>query len=108
MMLPMFGEEPIKSAAALRTFVAAPPSAKKVECMSFHPLGSAKMSTSPRDGVVKPTGETWDVDNLFVIDGSVLPTSIGVNSQLPIMGISMMLARGLVDDFDRHARRALA
>jgi choline dehydrogenase-like flavoprotein len=75
--------------------------------MAFHPLGSAKMSTAPEAGVVKTTGETWDVENLFVIDGSILPTSIGVNSQLPIMGISMMLARGLVADFEKHARKAL-
>ena len=57
---------------------------------------------------MKPTGETWDVENLFVTDGSILPTSIGVNSQLPIMGVSMMLARGLVTDFAQHARKALS
>jgi len=59
--------------------------ASRIECMAFHPLGSAKMSTTREAGVVKPTGETWDIENLFVIDGSILPTSIGVNSQLPIM-----------------------
>ncbi|MDF2697060.1 MAG: putative oxidoreductase, partial [Labilithrix sp.] len=56
--------------------------------------------------VVKPTGETWAVENLFVCDGSILPTSIGVNSQLPIMTVAMMLARGIVDDFERYASRA--
>jgi len=70
-------------------------------------LGSARMSTAREAGVVKPTGEAWDVENLFVTDdSSILPTSIGVNSQLPIMGISMMLARGLVADFEHRARRA--
>ena len=67
---------------------------------------STKMAMSPETGVVKPTGETWAVENLFVCDGSVLPTSIGVNSQLPIMSIAMMLARGIVEDFDTYARRA--
>jgi choline dehydrogenase-like flavoprotein len=74
--------------------------------MAFHPLGSAKMSAREEDGVVKPTGETWTADNLFVADGSVLPTSIGVNSQLPVMGVAMMIARGLCDDWATYARRA--
>jgi len=65
------------------------------------------MSSAAEAGVVKPTGECWDIDNLFIMDGSVLPTSIGVNSQLPIMAVSLMLARGLAADFDRHARRAM-
>ena len=42
----------------------------------------------------------------YVLDGSILPSSIGVNSQLPIMGVTMMLARGLCDDWERVARRA--
>ena len=108
-MLPVFGMPTIKTEKEL-DFLAPdavnPIHAGRIECMAFHPLGSAKMSTTREEGVVKPTGETWDVENLFVIDGSILPTSIGVNSQLPIMGISMMLARGLVRDFEQHARRA--
>jgi len=109
-LLPIFGSHAIKSVKELDFLTPGTGNtlhASKIECMAFHPLGSAKMSTARETGVVKPTGETWDVENLFVIDGSILPTSIGVNSQLPIMGVSMMLARGLVDDFEHHARRAL-
>jgi len=106
-LLPIFGMPTIKKRKDLDFLLEAKLPASRVECMAFHPLGSAKMSTTRESGVVKPTGETWDVDNLFVIDGSILPTSIGVNSQLPIMGVSMMLARSLVDDFDQHARKAL-
>ena len=49
---------------------------------------------------------TWACENLFVCDGSVLPTSIGVNSQLPIMSVAMMLAHGIAADFGTYARRA--
>ncbi|MBX3191869.1 MAG: GMC family oxidoreductase [Labilithrix sp.] len=105
-MLPIFGAEAIKTPSELRAFVASPPSIKKVECMSFHPLGSAKMSATPDGGVVKPTGESWAVANLFVADGSVLPTSIGVNSQLPVMGLARRIAVGIAETFDAHARRA--
>ncbi len=76
--------------------------------MSFHPLGSAKMSADPAHGVVKPSGETWSTRNLFVADGSVLPTSIGVNSQLPVMAMALRIARSIAADFERLGRLAAA
>lgn len=105
-LVPVFGMPTVKKEKDLDFLLEAKIPASKFECMSFHPLGSAKMATTPSAGVVKPTGETWAVENLFVCDGSVLPTSIGVNSQLPIMTVAMMLARGIADDFERYAARA--
>jgi choline dehydrogenase-like flavoprotein len=105
-LVPVFGMPTIKSEKELEFLSEGTLPASRVECMAFHPLGSAKMSTVPDAGVVKPTGETWAVENLFVVDGSILPTSIGVNSQLPIMAVSMMLARGLAADFETYASRA--
>jgi choline dehydrogenase-like flavoprotein len=105
-LLPVFGIPTVKKEKDLAFLDEGKLPASRVECMAFHPLGSAKMARDSRAGVVKPTGETWAVENLFVVDGSVLPTSIGVNSQLPVMGIAMMLARGLREDFGTYARRA--
>lgn len=105
-LLPVFGMGTVKKEEDLEFLLEAKIPAAKVECTAFHPLGSAKMSRTPEGGVVKPTGETWGVENLFVCDGSVLPTSIGVNSQLPVMSVAMMLARGLAEDFGAYARRA--
>ena len=105
-MLPVFGSEPFKTERELDFLTERPPPAARVESMAFHPLGSAKMSTHPRGGVVKPTGEAWAADNLFVADGSVLPSSIGVNSQVPVMAMALKIARGLVEDWSTYARRA--
>ena len=105
-MLPIFGAAPIKSPRELEALVASAPSTRKVECMSFHPLGSAKMSAEPGHGVVKPSGETWSTRNLFVADGSVLPTSIGVNSQLPVMALALRIARGIAAEFAQLSRIA--
>lgn len=105
-MTPIFGSPTLKKERELDYLLEDKVPASRVECMAFHPLGSAKMARTREGGVVKPTGETWDVENLFVCDGSVLPTSIGVNSQLPIMGVAMMLARGIAADFETYARRA--
>lgn len=68
----------------------------KLECSSQHPLGSARMGASPDTSVVKDTGETWDAKNLYVADGSIVPTSLGVNPQLTIMTLATRVARGLV------------
>ncbi|HTQ48678.1 MAG TPA: GMC family oxidoreductase [Polyangiaceae bacterium] len=104
--MPVFGIETMKSVKEVDDFAARPPPMRRIECTAFHPLGSAKMSTDPREGVVRESGETWQVDNLFVADGSVLPTSIGVNSQLPIMAVAHKIASGIAADWDRLARRA--
>jgi hypothetical protein len=105
-ILPLFGASTFKNERELDFLTERPPSAQRVECMAFHPLGSAKMSTDPRAGVVSEAGEAWSCENLFVADGSVLPTSIGVNSQVPVMAIAMKIARGLRANWPRYARRA--
>jgi choline dehydrogenase-like flavoprotein len=104
--MPIFGMNTLKSERELADFVAHPPGMRRLECTAYHPLGTAKMSADPRAGVVKETGEVWQVDNLFVADGSVLPTSIGVNSQLAIMGVAHKIATGIAEDWARLKRRA--
>jgi choline dehydrogenase-like flavoprotein len=67
----------------------------RLECSSQHPLGTCRMGTSPYRSVVKPDGETWDVKDLYVVDGSVLPSSLGVNPQVSVMAVATKLAWGM-------------
>lgn len=69
--------------------------AMKLECSSQHPLGSARMGVSADMSVVDASGRAWDVDGLYVADGSVVPTSLGVNPQLTIMALATRIAHGL-------------
>jgi long-chain-alcohol oxidase len=62
---------------------------------SFHIMGSARMGGSPADSACDPTGQTWDVRDLYVFDGSSFPTASGVNPQISIQSIAHMGARGL-------------
>ncbi|MEJ5187230.1 MAG: GMC family oxidoreductase [Candidatus Geothermincolales bacterium] len=64
---------------------------------AYHPMGSCPMGGDPENSVVRPTGETWEVENLFICDASVLPTSLGVNPQLTIMALSVRAA-GFIDE----------
>jgi choline dehydrogenase-like flavoprotein len=104
--MPIFGVDTLRSERVLDELMRHPPPMQRVECTAYHPLGTAKMSADARAGVVRESGEAWQVANLFVADGSVLPTSIGVNSQLPIMGVAHKIAAGIADDWRRLARRA--
>jgi len=64
---------------------------------AFHPLGTCRMGGDPEQSVVRHTGETWDVENLFIVDGSIVPTSLGVNPQMTIFAMATRCA-GFIDD----------
>ncbi len=68
----------------------------KVCVFSAHQMGGCGMSDNPKLGVVRSDdGRHHQVDNLHVIDGSLFPTSTGVNPQLSIYGLSHLLASRL-------------
>jgi choline dehydrogenase-like flavoprotein len=50
------------------------------------------MGASPEKSVVDPDGQAWDLKELYVADGSVVPTSLGVNPQLSIMTMATRIA----------------
>jgi choline dehydrogenase-like flavoprotein len=62
---------------------------------SFHIMGSARMGGTPATSACDPAGQTWDVRDLYVCDGSVFPTASGVNPQISIQSIAHMNARGI-------------
>ncbi|CAO3620484.1 unnamed protein product [Cunninghamella echinulata] len=53
-----------------------------------HQMGTARMGISPKVSAVKPTGETWEVKNLYVCDTSVFPTASGVNPQVTTYAVA--------------------
>lgn len=87
-----WGFPPIRSMDDARKMESQAIDARRIECMAFHPLGSARAGLDARSGVVDQRGEAFDLPGLFVADGSVLPTSIGVNSQVPIMATATKFA----------------
>jgi choline dehydrogenase-like flavoprotein len=89
--LPILGLEAL-TADQFRSFELEAVSARRFECASQHPLGTCRMGVRPGSSVVDPNGQTWEVKELFVVDGSVLPTSLGVNPQLTVMAMATRLA----------------
>lgn len=69
----------------------------RFECSSQHPLGTTRMGSEATNSVVDVHGRAWDLEELYIVDGGILPTSLGVNPQLSIMTMALRLARGMVD-----------
>jgi len=65
--------------------------------LSVHPLGTMKMGDDVRTAVVDSKGEHHLVRGLFVLDGSLFPTSIGVPPQISIYAFARHLARHAVE-----------
>ena len=57
-----------------------------------HLIGGCRMAATPRDGVVDRNLRTFAVDNLYLVDGSVLPTQGAANPALTIMAVAARAA----------------
>lgn len=73
-----------------------------------HLVGGCRMGTSPEESVCDADHRVWGVPNLYVADGSVMPTQGSANPALTIMALASRLA----DRLDRKqadvSRRTLA
>ncbi len=63
-----------------------------VALFSAHPMGSARAGLDPKTSAAKPTGESHEVRNLWIGDGSILPTAPGVNPMISIMAVALRTA----------------
>ncbi|HZF17389.1 MAG TPA: GMC family oxidoreductase [Steroidobacteraceae bacterium] len=57
-----------------------------------HNMGSARMSKDPRDGVANAWGQTHDIPNLFISDGSAFTSSGSANPTLTIVSLALRQA----------------
>lgn len=64
----------------------------------WHLLGTARMGDDPATSVVDQFGRTHDVPNLYIIDGSVFPTSSGVNPTATISAVALRSMEHLVKE----------
>ncbi len=65
---------------------------------TVHPLGGAPMADDPAAGVVDDRGRVHGYPGLHVLDGSIVPTALGVNPSKTIAALAERGAAGLVGD----------
>jgi choline dehydrogenase-like flavoprotein len=70
------------------------------EARYAHLVGAARMGSDPRTSVVDKFGRTHDIANLFVCDGSILPTQGSANPGLTIQALAARTADYLISQGD--------
>ncbi|MGI8690677.1 MAG: GMC family oxidoreductase [Thermomicrobiales bacterium] len=78
------------------------------EARYAHLVGGARMGNDPRTSVVDKFGRAHDIPNLFVCDGSILPTQGSANPGLTIQALAARTADYLIAEGDNVMRRSPA
>jgi choline dehydrogenase-like flavoprotein len=69
---------------------------------SAHNLGTCRQSVRPGDGVCNKWGQTHDIKNLFISDGSQFTTSTAENPTLTIVALAIRQADYIADQMTKH------
>jgi choline dehydrogenase-like flavoprotein len=90
------GEKVYQAAGAVKTFRTPP-------YPSTHNLGTCRMSANPRDGVCNKWGQTHDIANLFISDGSQFTTGGAENPTLTIVTLAIRQAGYLAEQLSKRS-----
>ncbi|HET9530685.1 MAG TPA: GMC family oxidoreductase, partial [Blastocatellia bacterium] len=63
-----------------------------------HPLGGCNTGDTPETGVVSHKGEVFGHRNLYVADGAIVPTALGVNPSRTIAALAERIAGIIADE----------
>jgi len=85
-----FHENPVvmRSEADVALLDRAPWEPLRVSVFSAHAMGGCQMGRDPEKSVVDSRLKVHWLDNVWVVDGSVFPTSLGVNPMETILGLA--------------------
>ena len=82
----------IRSEADIARIADAPFVANGHTLFSAHQMGGCAMGSDPRRSVVNTRGRHHQLENLWIADGSVFPTSLGANPQLSVYAHARLFA----------------
>lgn len=72
-----------------------------IEMMAFHPQGTCRMGEDAQSAVTNSFGAYHGVQQLYVADASLFPSSSKVNPQITIMALATRIAEQIASDFRR-------
>ncbi|HSC20267.1 MAG TPA: GMC family oxidoreductase, partial [Solirubrobacterales bacterium] len=82
----------------LATFEAARLKPSELRLEAFHPMGTARISAHPSQGVCAADGSVRGTRDLYVADASLFPTSVGVNPMMTIIAFAKQVSRALAEE----------
>jgi choline dehydrogenase-like flavoprotein len=89
----------IRSEADIARIADAPFGPNQHTLFSAHQMGGCAMGEDPSRSVVSSRGRHHELENLWIVDGSIFPTSLGVNPQLSIYAHARLFATEIANDF---------
>lgn len=69
----------------------------------IHEVGTTRMGSSRKESVTDQWGKTWDLNNLYVMDGGVFASNPHKNCTLTILTLAMRNANRLAQELSRGA-----
>ncbi|HEV7616059.1 MAG TPA: GMC family oxidoreductase [Solirubrobacterales bacterium] len=81
--------------ADLANFEATALKPSELRLEAFHPMGTARIAADPGEGACGIDGAVNGTRGLYVADGSLFPTSVGVNPMMTIIAFAKQVARGV-------------
>jgi choline dehydrogenase-like flavoprotein len=72
-----------------------------LELAAVHPMASIPMSDDPRQAAVDSRGKHHQIAGLWIADGSLFPSSIGVPPQVSIYGLGIHVGRAIASEAGR-------
>jgi choline dehydrogenase-like flavoprotein len=83
------GVPSIRSVSQARMLASRDLRARDFTVLGAHPLSTCRMGASARDSVVGFDHRVHGTENLYVVDGASVPSSLGVNPQMTIMAMAL-------------------
>jgi len=103
-LLPFGSLEEIYSMDEIKKIYEARVKPEEMEVLTVHALATCRMGADPKRSVTSPWGECWDVENLFIADGSVVPSSLGVNPQETIMALATHTGQYMLNNQSKYLK----
>ena len=64
--------------------------------IAYNPQGTCRMGKDPFTSVVNPWGESHELKGLFVVDASIMPTEITVNTQMTVSALASYIVENII------------